>query len=76
MEDYEPGQEAYYHEDGDIFQVQVLENNSDDEWLRYYLKILNTEQTTAKNPPPNGLEFTCEKLRGIVCAGLWRLLDE
>ena len=76
MEDYQIGQEACYHESGDIYRVQVLQNDSDDEWLRYYLRILSVEQTTAKNPPQNGIEFSCEKRRGIAVQVLWHLLDD
>jgi len=75
-EEYESGQEAFYHEDGDIYKVQVMENKSDPKWEKYRLKVLEVVQKNPITPKIEaGLEFECDKLRNVACGGLWYLLD-
>ena len=74
--DYLPGQEAFYHETGDIYKVKVLETKGDEKWERYKLKVL--EIIASEGPtyhPEIGEEFPCEKLRDVSAPGLWHLLD-
>lgn len=73
---YKKGQEAYYHEDGEVFRVRVLRNKSDEHWLRYTLQILSVERTDADNPPESGTKFSVDKNKRIACGGLWHLLDQ
>ena len=78
LKDYEVGQEAFYHETGDIYRVRVLESDGDKEWERYKLQVLEVIASgplIAPAPPEIGEEFSCEKLRNVACGGLWHLLN-
>ena len=75
-EGYKQGDKAFYHESGDIFRVEILENNSDSEWIKYRLRILEVEQEHGR-PPKIGTEFSCTKRRGVHgVSGLWHLMDD
>jgi len=75
-ESYKPGEEAFYHESGEITRVKVLENNSNEDWIKYRLKVLeNIRVSKMYKPPKIGEEFNLEKRRNISCSGLGYLLD-
>ncbi|MBI2449878.1 hypothetical protein HYV49_06325 [Candidatus Pacearchaeota archaeon] len=76
--DYEQGDVAFYHEDADVFKVEVLENNSDSDWLKYRLKVLSVEQNLSIcNPLEIGEEFSvCIKRKNVSCGGLWHLTND
>ncbi len=80
MADYGVGPEAYYHKDGMVLGVTVLENKSNKERIVYRLKI--NEIIEGDFPLAGitkiGREFECDKLRGLIgpCAkSLWRLTE-
>lgn len=80
MADYGVGPKAYYHKDGMVLGVTVLENKSNKERIGYRLKI--NEIIECGFPMAGitkvGREFECNKLRGLVgpCAdGLWSLTE-
>ena len=61
---YKQGQVAFYHETGEVDKVEVLENNSDKEWIRYKLKILEVvRENNIVYPSDIGEIFTFEKKR-------------
>ncbi len=77
MADYEVGQETYYLKDGVVFRVKVLENNSDERWQAYRLRI---DEIIEGDFPLAGItkvgkEFECIKLRKSCAGGLWRLTE-
>ncbi len=77
MGDYQPGQEAFYHEDGEVDRVEILENNSDSKWERYVLRVKEVvRQSRLVKPSEVGETFSCEKMRGVSMSGLWHLLDQ
>lgn len=77
---YEKGEQAYYYEDGIVYRVTVLENNSDNEVFDY--KLLIDEDIVLREGMSShvGEEFTCWKPRpkhnisGVF--GFWSLNDE
>ena len=73
--DYQPGQEAFYHETGVIYQVEVLENNSDKEWEKYSLRVKRIVDSGIFEPFEIGEIFECEKRRGPYISGLWQISD-
>lgn len=76
-EDYKQGDKAFYHESGNILRVEILENNSDSEWIGYRLRILEVEQGRGFKFSAIGTEFTCMKRKGVhVLGGLWYLMDD
>ncbi len=80
MTDYEAGQEAYYHKDGMVLGVTVLENKSNKERIVYRLKINEIIEggLSMAGITKIGREFECDKLRGVMghCAdGLWSLTE-
>jgi len=73
---YEPGQKAFCHEDGEVNEVEILENLSDKESIGYKLKVLSVEQESSMVKPLEiGEIFDCDKLREGGWGGLWSLLD-
>ena len=80
MTDYEVGQEVYYHKDGMVLGVTVLENKSNKERIAYILRIKDVVESDfpLTGITKIGREFECNKLRGLVgsCAdGLWSLTE-
>jgi len=78
MVDYQPGQKLNYHEDGGIFRVKVLENNSDEGREAYRLKVLEVVKSSpiVRNPRLE-TEFNCEKIRDLhIPFALWELSDD
>lgn len=75
---YQPGQTAFYHEDGEVDEVLVLENNSDKDWIKYLLEVKRVVQESIISKPSEvGYRAEVVKARkGGGCSGLWHLLDE
>lgn len=74
--DYQPGQEAFYHEEGEVDKVTVVKNNSDSEWERYVLRVEEVVRTNDFFKPAEiGETFRCDKTRGVSYNGLWHLSD-
>lgn len=74
--DYQVGQEAFYHDSGEIYRVKVLESTGDNDIERYTLEILECVQESRMVFPSNvGEQITCSKKRDVACGGLWHLLD-
>lgn len=60
-----------YKEDDWIAQVEIIKNNSNDEWERYALKVISTIQNSKIYVTAmNGDIFEVEQQRGMH---LWRL---
>lgn len=64
-----------YHEDGMICEVDVLDDQSDDNWYRYNLRIKRIFQhSRIFKSPPIGEEFSVTKRRNSgSCPGMWHL---
>ncbi len=63
-----------YREDGWVAKVEILEGNSDDEWERYRLKVLETiENYSLFRSPANGTEFTVDKVKDAPAYLCWTL---
>ena len=76
MSDYRPGQEAFYHDSGEVDKVIVLENNSNSEWERYVLRVEEVvRESGVVKPSQIGETFSCEKRKDVCMGGLWHLLD-
>ena len=80
MADYEVEREAYYHKDGMVLGVTVLEDNSNEKRIVYRLKINEIIEggLSMAGITKVGREFECNKLRGVIgpCAeGLWSLTE-
>jgi len=76
---YQPGQTAFYHEDGEVDEVLVLENNSDKDWIKYKLEVKKVlQESSFVNPSEVGSSAEVAKKRemGGACGGLWHLLDK
>ncbi len=72
---FKAGEVAYYHEEGGILRVRVLENFSDTESVGYELAVLE-EIRPGPGPMPVGHVFSCDKRKkfaGLSC--LWELTD-
>ena len=73
---YQSGQEAFYHDMGEVDKVKILENNSDEINIKYKLKVLSVvKKSKIIKPSEIGEEFNCEKKRSTSSSGLWHLLD-
>jgi len=64
-----------YREDGMILNVEVLEDNSDDKWIRYKLKVVTIKrESPIYYSPEIGEVFNVEQRIGSgTYAGMWRL---
>ena len=62
-----------YHEDGSVFEVEVLEDTSDAEWERYKLKITAVLQVSFLCPGRVGEVYDVEAKRGCCFSGMWHL---
>jgi hypothetical protein len=74
---YQPGEEAFYHDTGEVDRVKVLENNCDAEWIIYQLEVLgNIKQSSLTKPPKAGDKFELRKKRDSGgFSGLGHLMD-
>ena len=62
--EYKPGQIAFYHEDGGIDIVEILEKNSDLDWIKYRLKVVEVlQESPITKPSEIGHEFNLELKR-------------
>ena len=74
--DYKIGQEAFYHDSGEIYRVKVQEANGTSEKEAYTLEVLEVvQESTVFVPSSIGEKINCEKMRNVSCSGLWHLLD-
>lgn len=71
----EAGKRGIYREDDWKAIVQVLEDNSDEEWKRFKLRVIRTlAESRIYNPTADGEEFEVSHLRnGGSFSGMWRL---
>ena len=73
---YEKGEEAFYHEDGEINRVRVLENSCDKKWIKYDLEVIEViRENPSYAPAKIGEKFDLKKLRNFACGGLGHLMD-
>ena len=74
---YKPGEIVFYHEMGEVDKVEVLGNKSDQNYIRYKLKVLQVVQESKIAFPSNiGEVFNCEAKRNSGgFSGLWHLLE-
>ena len=75
--DYDVGKELYYHEDGMVLRVEVLENNSDERREAYRLRVMKVlrDNPILAEPTKEDEEFSCDKLREVYAGGLWHLTE-
>jgi len=67
-------QEAIYSEDDWKARVEILEDNSDDKWERYTLKVIETLNVSRiYNPTEGGEEFDVTHKKGCAYGGMWHL---
>jgi len=74
---YRHGEEIFYHDDGAIIRVKVLENNSDFNGIKYNLQV---KEIVSPHPfcedPKVGSLFECDKLREAAhLSALWSLTE-
>ena len=74
---YQKGEEAFYHDTGEVSRVKVLANNCDSDWIKYRLGILEVvKESSIIEPSEIGEEFDFEKKRDSQgCSGLGHLMD-
>jgi hypothetical protein len=74
---YQPGEEAFYHDTGEVDRVEVLENGCDSEWINYRLRVLEVvKKSSIVKPSEIGEEFDFKKQRNCQgCSGLGHLMD-
>jgi hypothetical protein len=63
-----------YAEDGWVAKVEILEDNSSADWLRYKLKVINTRQAPRFcHTPEIGTIFSVDKKINAGFYGIWDL---
>jgi len=62
-----------YHEDGSVYEVEVLEDNSNDDWAKYRLKILTVLNFSPLCPGKVGEVYEVEQKKGCAFGGMWHL---
>ena len=63
-----------YQEDQLFMEVEVLADNSDDEFYRYDLKAVKTLKASQRyNPIPDGEEFKAEQKKMVKYGFCWSL---
>lgn len=66
-----------YYEDGWMAEVEILEDNSDEEWKRYKLKVIRTIiESELYNPIEDGTVFEVSRRKGVYYAGMWQLYEQ
>jgi len=69
-----PGTTMVFTEDDFIAEVEVLEDNSDEEWKKYKLKVLRTIRPSAiYKTIPDGHIFEVSLRKRIAFGGMWNL---
>lgn len=66
-----------YREDDWVAEVVVLEDNSDEKWKRFKLKVVKALQASnIYKPTKNGTIFCVDALKNSGCyTGMWSLSD-
>lgn len=65
---------ALYSEEGWEAKVEILENNSNGEWERYKLKVIETLHNSGPfKTPPNGYIFSVSCKKGMRAYVGWML---
>ena len=76
LNEFKPGQEAFFHEDGEICRVKVLKAYGDKEAEKYELEILEVVcKSKIVVPSEVGYKFDCYKLRKVGGGGNWYLTE-
>ena len=70
------GKSAIYSESGWVAKVEILEDNSDDEWYRYTLKVLKTLEDGIFTSPSDGHVFIAEADKKYMHYVDWTLMPE
>ena len=67
-----------FREEGWKAQVEVLEDNSDEKWESYKLKVIQTLlDSRIVKTLPDGEIFNVSALKNSgICCGMWSLSDE
>ena len=65
-----------YTEDNLVVRVEIIEDNSDESWLLYKLKIIEILQGHYLGEISPGLEFKVDAPKGINFPGCWKLREE
>lgn len=65
-----------YEEDDWISQVEVLKDESDENWDRFTLKVIKTiQESRIYGEVPDGTVFSVDKLKGVYSSALWTLRE-
>jgi hypothetical protein len=63
-----------YRESGWVARVEILEDNSDEKWTRYKLKVIDTiREPTMFKTPGSGMEFEVERNKEYSSYLCWSL---
>lgn len=66
-----------YREDDWKAEVEVLEDNSDDTWDKFKLKVVRTIRKSAiYKPTEDCAVFEVSKMKNVCCGGMWSLSEE
>jgi len=70
---YEVGDQAFYHEKESIYRVRVIESESEDEVIKYGLRIIEVKKSDLESHVRVGEVFHCKKI--IDSENTWHLSD-
>jgi hypothetical protein len=66
-----------FREDGAVLKVQIVADDSDEEWIRYDLKVLKVFAQSPYGPSNEGEEFSVSHRRNAGCfSGMWHLTED
>lgn len=75
-DEFREGEEAEYHEDGNVYRVKVLSNNSDSKSISYSFEVLEIlREGRLTIPTEVGEKFEFFKCRNFHTSGLGHLLE-
>jgi hypothetical protein len=68
------GKRLFYEEDGEVLEVDVVEDTSDHKWVRFKLKQVRVVSAGPYKTSPDGEEFdVCSRSDGHRYGGMWTL---
>ena len=79
-DDYSPGDNVLYFENGAVIRAEVVSNDSDERMVGYTLRVLEVVRESPFpfiKEPESGARLSCTMLRGVQIPGdfLWMLAD-
>ncbi len=65
-----------YREDGWKAEVEVVKDESTDDWHRFTLKVMRSlEKSLLFRTPPDGTVFSVDQKKNVAFGGMWTLTD-